>query len=252
MACRSSSVVEHCSCKAECVGSNPTSGFLSANQSREGKSIALGVDVRAGCNRAKRLTPAQRELYRWILRAFAEHGSARVEELVEVASSLGLEVEQALAQLAEEDLVHRDPGNGEIVVAYPFSGAPTAHRVGLDRGSEVFAMCAVDALGIPFMLDKPGEIRSRDPLTGAEISVRIEPGVAIDWRPDAAVVLWGATSAGGPSTDTCCQYVHLFSSTDSARRYVAGKSGVRGQILAVPSAAEAGKAIFGDVLSSDD
>jgi hypothetical protein len=219
---------------------------------RDDKIVRLldGVEERAGRNRARRLTPAERGLYRWVLRAFAQHGRPPVEELIDIASSLGLHAEEALARLAEEDLVHRDQG-GEILVAYPFSGTPTAHRVRLDGGREAYAMCAVDALGIPFMLNEPGEIRSRDPLSGAEISVRIQPGVALEWRPDPAVVLWGATGDCGPSAATCCQFVHFFSSAENARHYLAEKSQVTGEILAVPIAAEAGRAIFGDVLAPD-
>jgi hypothetical protein len=228
----------------------PTEGPL---LTESGDPIVRGVDgveERAGCNRTKRLAPAERELYRWVLRAFAHHGRPPVDGLVDIASSLGLDVEQALERLSEEDLVHRDQ-SGEIVVAYPFSGVPTAHRVRLD-GGDVYAMCAVDALGIPFMLGEKGEIRSRDPLIGAEINVRIQPGVALEWRPDPAVVLWGASRGGGPSAATCCQFVHFFSSADSARRYLAEKTQVTGEILTVPIAAEAGKAIFGDVLAKDD
>jgi alkylmercury lyase-like protein len=211
----------------------------------------VGAEERPCCNRARRLTPVQRNLYRWVLRAFAEHGQPPVDGLFAVASSLGLDLEQTLARLAEEDLVHRDPRDGELVVAYPFSGTPTAHRVELDGGKEVYAMCAVDALGIPFMLGQPGEIRSRDPLIGSEINVRIEPGVALEWRPDAAVVLWGATGGNGPSAATCCQFVHFFSSGENARGYLAERPRLTGEILGIPVAAEAGKAIFGNLLGPD-
>jgi hypothetical protein len=238
-------VVEHSPCKRECVGSIPTSGSLSDTD-----SIARGLDDRAGCNRAKRLTPAQRDLYEWILRSFAEHGSAAAEEARNVASSLGLDADQAFARLAEEDLVHRD-ADGEIVVAYPFSGVGTGHRVRFDRGSEVFAMCAVDALGIPFMIGEPAEIRSRDPLDDGEIRLRVEPGGKLDWQPEAAVVLWGGTSGDAPSAATCCRFVHFFSSPESARAYLAERPRMTGQILAMPAAAEAGRVIFGDVLTPE-
>jgi hypothetical protein len=185
---RSSSGVERTPCKRECVGSNPTSGSLSDTKRNAGGPIALGVDERAGCNRAKRLTPLQRDFYRLILREFAQHGRPPGERLVAVAASLGIDVEQALARLAEEDLVHRDSG-GEIVVAYPFSGVATAHRVRFDGGAEAFAMCAVDALGIPFMLAEPTEILSRDPRTGDEVTLRVQPGEILDWQPERSCAL---------------------------------------------------------------
>ena len=34
------------------------------------------------------------------------------------------------------------------LVAYPFSGRPTPHRVRFADGHEVHAMCALDALGV--------------------------------------------------------------------------------------------------------
>jgi hypothetical protein len=229
---------------------------MSFEGSMTGKALPIvrggGAAGQACCDRAKRLTPAQRDLYRWILRAFAEHGSPPVDQLFDVASSLGLDAERALARLAEEDLVHRDPQDSAIVVAYPFSGTPTAHRVRLDGGSHVYAMCAVDALGIPFMLDEPAEISSRDPLSGEEIAMRVEPGVALDWRPQSAVVLWGGTSSDGPSAATCCQFVHFFSSAESARAYMAERPQMTAEVLAMPAAAEAGKAIFGDLLTLDE
>jgi Alkylmercury lyase len=207
---------------------------------------------RAGRNRSKRLTPAERDLYRWFLRAFAEHGRPPVDALSEVASALGLDVEEALARLAQEDLVHRDRRDGAIVVAYPFSGTPTSHRVVLAGGNEVFAMCAVDALGIPFMLGEPAEISSRDPVSGEEVTTRIEPGAAVDWRPQTAVVLWGGTSSDGPSAATRCQFVHFFSSTAGARAYLAKRPQMKGEILAVPAAADAGREIFGGLLTPDE
>src|SRR5262249_58871257 len=47
------------------------------------------------------------------------------------------------------DLVHA--ANGVVAVAYPFSGMPTRQQVELDGFPAVYAMCAIDALGIPAM-----------------------------------------------------------------------------------------------------
>ena len=46
---------------------------------------------------------------------------------------------------------------------YPFSGHPTPHRVRFD-GREVYAMCAIDALGVAPMLHRPIEVVSSDPI----------------------------------------------------------------------------------------
>ena len=74
----------------------------------------------------------------------------------------------ALRQLAADDLIALD-GRDTLVAAYPFSPTPTAHVV--SRGDvRAFEMCAIDALGIPFMLDRDappavgGLLRSHHPL----------------------------------------------------------------------------------------
>ncbi len=207
--------------------------------------------IRPGQRRAERLarlTVAERELYRWILRTFAQGRRLEVEELCDTATRLDLEVEAAMATLAREDLVHQDPRGGEILVAYPFSGRATPHRVRLADGREVAAMCAVDALGMPFMLGAEAEIVSRDPLSGEEVWVRIDPDDGVWWEPQTAVVLAGATDASGPSVSTCCSFINFFASAESAGRYLRDNPTLRGDTLSIAKAVEAGRLIFGDLL----
>jgi hypothetical protein len=102
--------------------------------------------------------------------------------LREAAERVGIDAERGLETLAREDLVHRGP-DGEITVAYPFSGCPTAHRVRFPGGGEVDAMCAIDALGIAPMFGEPIEIDSRDPVNGDEIRARVTGDGTADWWP---------------------------------------------------------------------
>ncbi len=209
--------------------------------------------IRTGERRSERLarlTPAERKLYRWILRTFAAGQKPEVETLCDVASGLDIDVEEAMAKFAEEDLVHQDSSTGEILVAYPFSGRATAHRVRLGVDREVDAMCAVDALGMPYMLAAEAEIVSHDPLTGDEVWVRIDPGDGVWWEPQTAVVFAGATGASGPSASTCCSFINFFASAKSAGRYLRENPVVRGETLSIPEAVEAGELIFGDLLEA--
>ena len=57
-----------------------------------------------------------------------------------------------------------------IVVAYPFCAAPTPFRVRLTPGTERYACCAIDALGVAPMLGEPVRVMSEchhchEPLT---------------------------------------------------------------------------------------
>jgi hypothetical protein len=194
------------------------------------------------------LMPAERAVYRAILREF---GSGRIPTRTGLAESAGKEVaelEATLARLAEFDLAHADSEGDEVLVAYPFSARPTRHEVELD-GRTVHAMCAVDALGIPFMLQRVAEIRSRDPLTGTAISVAVEPSVFARWVPDSAVVIWGAEAGRGASAAICCPVVNFFESNETAAAYVRERPRLRATIASIPEALELGRQIFGDALA---
>jgi hypothetical protein len=223
-------------------------GGSDAARALEAAGIARG---RWGEGRMVQLTSAEREFYRWILRTFAAGAPPSVEALCDMASELDLAVEEALATLAREDLVHHDPRSGNVVVAYPFSGRPTSHRVRIGAVTEVHAMCAIDALGIPFMVGTDAEVASLDPVTGEEVWVRIEPADGSWWEPTEARVVAGATQGDGPSASTCCRFVNFFASAESAGHYLGERPEVHALVLAIPEAIEAGRLVFGDILKED-
>lgn len=201
-----------------------------------------------GRARRSRLTEDERELYFWILRRFASQGRPNSADVRATAERLALDAEHALGTLAREDLVHRG-ADGEISVAYPFSGRPTAHRVRFPGGHEVDAMCALDALGIAPMFGEPIEIQSRDPLSGDEIRARVAPGAA-EWSPDSAVVIAGAIrSERDDACGGCCPVLNFFASAGSAERWLAEHPDVRGRPISMEEAAAAGRAVFADALA---
>ena len=163
-------------------------GGLGAEADRLAPAVAAALAAaeippsKLGPARRARLTEAERELYFWILRRFATDGRPNSGEVRAAAGPLGLDAEDALATLSREDLVHRGR-DGEISVAYPFSGRPTAHRVRFPSGQEVDAMCAIDALGIAPMFGEAIEIESRDPMSSDEIRAR-------------ALAIWAAAFVG--------------------------------------------------------
>jgi hypothetical protein len=127
--------------------------------------------------RAAGLLPAVRGLHRQLLRHFASTGSSPTpHDLAEVAAADGVEVHQAMRRLAEEDLVALD-NRGRLLAAYPFSPAPTAHVVRIG-GVRTYAMCAIDALGVPAMVGRDATITSTDTHTGRPIVVTVVAGRA--------------------------------------------------------------------------
>jgi hypothetical protein len=129
--------------------------------------------------------PAERAMHQVILRAFAATGSPPdSDELDQTAAEFGMLASDVLSRLHTTDVVRLGPDGG-IRVAYPFSAAPTRHLVRLAAEVEVFAMCAIDALGIPAMLGTDAVITTSDPGNGAPITMTAIAG-RFEWNPPTA------------------------------------------------------------------
>ena len=230
-------------------------GGTGESQSEQEAGVAAALAAAAipssklGPARSARLTDSERELYVSILRHFASEGRPSSADVRAVAARLGLTADHALRTLAREDLVHRG-ADGEITVAYPFSGRPTAHRVRFPSGHEVDAMCAIDALGIASMFEELIEVESRDPLSGGEIRARVAPDGAAESWPESAVVVAGAIrSDGDDACGGCCPVLNFFATSANAERWLGEHPEVRGHRISIDEAAAAGRAVFGNVLS---
>ena len=216
-------------------------------------SVLSAADIpesKLGATRWSRLSPPERALYFWILRRFATHGRPSGSETRSAAARLGLAADFALGTLAREDLVHLDQ-TGEIAVAYPFSGRPTAHVVRFPSGHEAHTMCAIDALGIAPMFDQQITLSSSDPRGGEEIRVELAPSGDADWSPTSSVVVAGAMKSQGQSCQSCCPVLNFFASRDSAERWLEEHPQASGHAITIPEAILAGRTIFGDVLRDD-
>jgi alkylmercury lyase len=199
--------------------------------------------------RAERLPGRLRDLHRAVLRRFLEAGAPPTARwLRQAAADAGLDA-SAVDELAAADAVH--VANGVVAVAYPFSGAPTPHRVELDGLPAVYAMCAIDALGLPLMAGRDGQITSADPHDGTPIVVSSRGGTW-SWTPAAAVVVAGrATDCGTDcgSFETMCPHTVFHASAENARAYLAGHGGLDAQILDQDTAVECGRLNFGTLLT---
>jgi len=200
-------------------------------------------------DRQARLPGPLRELHRAVLRRFLETGSPPTARWVrQTARDFGLDA-SAVDELGTADTVH--VVNGIVTVAYPFSGTPTRHLVELDGLPAVYAMCAIDALGLPAMAGRDGRIISTDPLDGQPIVVSVHGG-SWSWTPAGAVVVAGrATECGTEcgSFEVICPNTAFHASRDSAQAYLSGRRELYGEILDQQTAIESGRHNFGSLLS---
>jgi NAD-dependent dihydropyrimidine dehydrogenase PreA subunit len=199
--------------------------------------------------RQQRLPGPLRDLHRAVLRRFLETGAPPTVGWVrQAAAETGLDA-AALDELAAADAVHAV--HGMVAVAYPFSGAPTPHRVELDGLPAVYAMCAIDALGLPAMARRDGTITSADPHDGTAITVTARGG-AWSWNPATAVVVAARTADCGTacaSFENMCPNTVFHASAENARAYLASHGDLDAQILDQDTAVECGRLNFGALLT---
>jgi Alkylmercury lyase len=224
--------------------------------------------------RSATLPQAQYRFYRAVLLTFPHRGGPPDRELLgHLARQFDVDLEATLTTLASRDLVQRDPTTGAITAAYPFSGVPKPHRVTLltdpqgSAGTRLYAMCALDALGMPLMLHRPALVTSVDALTGAAVRVRIwqeeeeeedpardaggaesgVPGWRAAWDPATAVVYARPEHPTVETLDTrdiasaCrCPVTNFFTAPAQAHRWaeqdIAGGAVLLGPVEAVQRA----------------
>ncbi|WP_345123141.1 alkylmercury lyase family protein [Streptomyces chiangmaiensis] len=209
----------------------------------------LDAAGRAGRGRLAPTADGLRGIQQAVLRHFAHTGHApSIEDLDAVAAAHGRAAAEIVAELAAEDFLVFDD-HGRIRAAYPFSSVPTAHHVRLAGGIEVWAMCAIDALGIPDMLGTDAVITSTDPVTGDAITVT-STGGHMTWHPSTAVVYVGQRSCAGPAADVACGALNFFTSRQTARAWAQQHPAYTGQAVDRPRAEALGKAIFGPLLTA--
>lgn len=161
------------------------------------------------------------------------------------ATELHLDLDAALRQLAEAELVFLDAAGRVITGGVPFAAEPTAHQVRIVDGPTVSANCAIDALGIAAMLGRDVDVESLDPLTGQPVTASSR-AAHWTWQPADAVVFVGS-SGQGRLTETCCPVINFFTSSDTALAYQRTHA-LDGLVLALSDAVEAGALVFGDLL----
>ena len=205
----------------------------------------------AGVRQRQAVLPERlRGFHRRLLGAFViEAGPPDAAVVGRLAAELELDPQAALAALAGIDLVHTDPATGTVSVAYPFSGRPTPYRVELAGGPAVFAMCAIDALGIPQMVGVDAHISALDPVDGRPITVEVHDGA---WRfaPVTTVLLDGqAAGVGGAVADCCCPHINFHIDRAAAATYRRAHPGMTGRLFDQAEAVQAAGRAFGSLLN---
>ena len=113
-----------------------------------------------------------------------------IDELCAAVSSADRDVRLGLHRLAAGRVLVLQPESSEILMAPPFSAAPTPFVVEASRHTS-FANCAWDALGVPVMLGEPATIAASCACCGESITLDI----SLDHPPEATSVIHFAVPA---------------------------------------------------------
>jgi hypothetical protein len=181
----------------------------------------------------------------FILESFATTGrSPSLEQIRDrfALSTLG-EADARVSALERRGAIHRNAGDAAITHAYPFSNEPTAHRVRLAGGPEVFAMCAIDALGMPFMLRRDADIASRCAGCGVDVQIVVRGREIVRHEPAATVVWLGERAEGCVAATDLCPDLNFFCSPGHLSRWRDG-AGARGEQLSLAEALARGREVF--------
>ena len=95
----------------------------------------------------------------------------------EVAERVGADVHSVLAaypRLRAQRVLALEADGSSIRMAPPFSGVPTQHIVTVS-GTQYFANCAWDSLGVIAALQQPGEVHSRCAQSGEWLQLTVGP-----------------------------------------------------------------------------
>jgi hypothetical protein len=198
------------------------------------------------------LTDQEEEVRRVILKAFATSGtSPTVGNILTCIPSLGRhDISGICRTLAQKDLIVWDEEAQCVHSAYPFSGLPTAHTVHLKEGPAVFALCAVDALGMPVMLGQAADILSQC----AHCHVPVEVVVSVQglgrYHPRDSVVWFPlGEDVCCPVAQSRCPDINFFCSTEHRDSWWQARGRQEGLVLTMAEAFDAGREIFGALLN---
>lgn len=198
------------------------------------------------------LTQKEEEVRKAILKAYATSGtSPTVADIMALLSGLGQqEITSICRRLSEKDLIVWNEEEKRVQSAYPFSGFPTAHAVHLTAGPQVYALCAIDALGMPVMLGQAANIVSRCAECHIPVEVAVAPSGLARYSPRESVVWFPiAEDVCCPVAESRCPDINFFCSSDHRDTWWQARGQPEGLSMTMPEAFEAGREIFGKILA---
>ncbi len=150
-----------------------------------------------------------------------------------------------LSKLDKLDVIHLTNDKTAISAAYPFSGKATHHFIIFKNQSfkSLYAMCAIDALGVGFMFKCDVVIESCCNHCNEKIEVVIENYEIVLLKPKDLVV-WGDMEYSHCAAASVCKNINFFSSEDHFAQWREKFPTRNGTLLQIKEAFYLGKMFF--------
>lgn len=157
------------------------------------------------------LSTQENEVRKYILTEYTRSGTAPMIEAIQKKFQ-NIDVDKILQKLDTLDFIYLNVDKTYIECSYPFSSRETIHQVEMD-GIQLYCMCAIDALGVHFMVGKDIIIFSQCGFSGEPIILKIE-NKKIVYRTHHDIWVWGNLHRCGKSADSCCRKILFFVSNN--------------------------------------
>jgi mercuric reductase len=196
---------------------------------------------------AMRLDDQTRRLHRTLIDGVLVTGN--VPALSALASQLETSLEaiqEGLQDLGAADYLALDVG-GQVTCLYPLSVTPTPHAV-IVNGAQRFAMCAIDALGMPAMLDRELDIEGSCAVCNTTIAMQVRPSTIVAVAPPTTMVV-ARRDESEPAFAACCPFTVFVCGQEHADQFMRRIAGTRA--LSLLDALQHAEAIFGSLLAEE-
>ena len=179
-------------------------------------------------------------LYCKLLNSYVQQGRTLTRK--EVGELVG-NVEQALNNIVCSKLIVLD-GDGNPAGAYPFTSEEREHKVHINDVT-VHCMCALDALAVSPMFNKPTVIDSQCRVTGEKIHIEQNGAEFSSGTLDAWFgINWGAAASDIVCAESLCMEMMFLANEKVAREWVAESPDTR-EIFDLLSAVDFAAGFFG-------
>lgn len=142
-----------------------------------------------------------------------------LDELAEATALPRNELDQLLDQLEAER------GDGGAVVGLGLSLRPTPHQYETD-GKIFYGWCAADTLVYPPVFQQTARVTSRDPLSGAAVTLTVTPEGVERQEPSSAVITWVDDGTPFSLRESFCLPSRFFASASAAHQWATDRKNV--------------------------